>query len=144
MWPAPRGLWRAACPLIWERRRGEHFGPGMRYIWRGRKGMQAQRLIAIGARCPTGAGMSPGRWGLLGGTCTAARAAGVQFVLPVYGQRDGRRRSEPGSFSADLQNAAELQSFVRGVRNLADQRDAEFAGGPLPAHAAGPADGFDR
>src|SRR5579862_9809473 len=25
----------------------EHFGPGMRYIWRGRKGMQAQRLTAI-------------------------------------------------------------------------------------------------
>src|SRR5271154_3444680 len=106
--------------------------------------MQVQRLTAIGARCPTGAGMSQGGWALLGGACAAARAARVQFVLPVYGECDGRRRPEPGSFSADLQNAAELQSVVRRVRDLADQRDAEFAGGSLPAHAARPADGFDR
>jgi len=129
-----------------ERRRfvGEHFGPRMRYIGRGPKGMQVQRLTAIGARCPTGAGLSQGGWALVGGACAAERAQGLQFVLPVHGERDGCRRFEPRSFPAHLQDTAELQGVVGSFPDVADQRDAEFAGGPLPADEAGPADGFDR
>jgi hypothetical protein len=41
-------------------------------------------------------------------------------------------------------NATELQGVVRSFPDLADQRDEESAGGPLPADEAGPADGFDR
>src|SRR6202021_3057307 len=87
---AARG-WRdggLACAAgLRERRRlvGEHFGPRMRYIGRGPKGMQVQRLTAIGARCPTGAGLSQGGWALVGEAWGAAGPAGINLWSPVTG-----------------------------------------------------------
>jgi hypothetical protein len=106
--------------------------------------MQVARLKTIGAGRPTGAGMSPGRGAGLGGTCAAARAAGFQSVLPVHGQLHRGRGPEPGRFLADLTHAAELPASFRSVSHVAHQRHAQPAGGSLPAHAARPADGFDR
>ncbi len=106
--------------------------------------MRVARLNTIGARRPTGTTMSPGRRAGLGGARKEAHAARVQFVLPIYGQLGGIGRFEPGSFSADLQDAGKLQAGVWGVSDVADERDAQFAGGSLPANAAGPDYGFDR
>ena len=102
------------------------------------------RLRTIGGRRPTGAAMSPGRRAGLGGTCAPPHPARIQSVLPVHRQRDGSRRPEPGGFSTNLPHARKLPASVRGISNLADQRDAEFACGSLPANAPRPSDGFDR
>jgi len=102
------------------------------------------RLRTIGGRRPTGAAMSPGRRAGLGGTCAPPHSARIQSVLPIYRQRDGSRRLEPGGFSTNLPHARELPTSVRSFSNLADQRDAEFACGSLPANATRPADGFNR
>ena len=102
------------------------------------------RLRTIGGRRPTGAAVSPGRRAGLGGTCAPAHAARVQSMLQVHGQRDGGRRPEPGGFPAHLSHARKLPTSVRSFSNLADQRDAEFACGSLPANPTRPADGFNR
>ena len=106
--------------------------------------MQDARLKRIGGRRPTGTGMSPGRRTGLGGTRAAAYAPSFQSVLQIHRQLNGSRRLEPGSFPAHLQNAAELQTCVRSVSDLAHQRHQKSVGGPLPAHAARPANRFDR
>ena len=102
------------------------------------------RLRTIGGRRPTGAAMSPGRRAGLGGTCAPPHPARVQSMLPIHRQRDRSRRSEPGGFSTNLPHARELPTSVWSFSDLADQRDAEFAGGSLPANATRPADGFNR
>jgi len=102
------------------------------------------RLRTIGGRRPTGAAMSPGRRAGLGGTCAPPHPARVQSVLPIHRQLDGSRRPEPGGFSTNLPHARELPASIRSFSNLADQRDAEFACGSLPANATRPADRFDR
>jgi hypothetical protein len=108
-------------------------------------GMQDDaRLRKIGGRRPTGTGLSPGRRAGLGGTRAATYAASVQSVLQVHGQCDGSRGLEPGGFPPYLQDAFELQTRVRSVSDLANQRDSEFAGGSLQADAARPANGLDR
>ncbi len=102
------------------------------------------RLRTIGGRRPTGAAVSPGRRAGLGGTCAPPHAARVQSMLPIHRQRDRSRRPEPGGFSTNLPHARELPSGVWSFSNLADQRDAEFACGSLPANPTRPADGFNR
>jgi hypothetical protein len=102
------------------------------------------RLRTIGGRRPTGATMSPGRRAGLGGTCAPPHPARIQSVLPIHRQCDGSRRPEPGGFSTNLPHARKLPTSVRSFSNLADQRDAEFACGSLPANAPRPADRFDR
>src|SRR4029077_8124405 len=104
--------------------------------------MKAARQSKTGARCPIGAKLPPGRWAGLGGTCKAAHAARLQPVLPLYGQFGGSRGSEPGSFSADLPDAGELPVGVWRFPNVADERDAQFAGGSLPADASRPSYGL--
>ena len=102
------------------------------------------RLRKIGGRRPTGTGMSPGRRTGLGGTRAATYAASFQSVLPVHGKCDRSRGLEPGGFPPHLQDAIELQTGIRSVSDLANQRHSESVGGQLPADAARPADGFDR
>src|ERR1700675_1563356 len=106
--------------------------------------MNAARQRKIGARRPIGAAMSPGRRAGLGGTRASAYEARVWSVLPVHRQLRGSRGPDPGSFSAHLSHAAELPGRIRRFSDVAYQRDAQSAGGQLPAHAAGPHDGFNR
>jgi len=102
------------------------------------------RLRTIGGRRPTGAAMSPGRRAGLGGTCAPPHPARVQPLLPIHRQLDRSRRPEPGGFSTHLSHTRELPTCVRSFSDLADQRDAEFACGSLPANATRSADGFNR
>src|SRR5580698_8286989 len=102
------------------------------------------RLRTIGGRRPTGTAMSPGRRAGLGGTCAPPHAARVQSVLPVHGQRDGGRRPEPGGFPAYLSHTFELPTGIWSVSDVADERDAQFAGRSLPADSTRSANGFNR
>jgi len=106
--------------------------------------MQDARLRKIGGRRPTGTGVSPGRRTGLGGTRAQAHAPGFQSVLQVHRQFHGSRRLKPGSFPAHLQDAVELQTCVRSVSDLAHERHQKSVSGPLPAHAARPANRLDR
>ncbi len=122
----------------------ELFDPISRFMTEARKVTQRARLRKIGARRSTGAAMSPGRRAGLGGTRASAHQARVQHMLPVHRELNRRAGFEPGSFPAHLSNARELPTGVRSVSHVAHERDAEFAGGSLPAHAPRSRDGFDR
>ena len=122
----------------------ELFDPILRFMIEARKVIQCARLRKIGARRSTGAAMSPGRRAGLGGTRAAAHEARVQHMLSLHRKRNRRAGFEPGSISAYLSHARELSAGVRSVSHVADQRDAEFAGGSLPTHATRSSDGFDR
>ena len=101
------------------------------------------RLRKIGGRRPIGTAMSPRRRAGLGGTCAPPHPASVQSVLPVHGQRNGGRGSEPGGFSTPLPHTFELSTCVRSFSDLVDERYAQSAGGSLPAHPPRSANGFD-
>src|ERR1700719_439711 len=106
--------------------------------------MRLARLGKIGARRPIGTALSPGRRAGLGGTRAAPHAACFWLVLPVHRQLDGSRGPEPGSFPAHLPHAPKLSARLRSVSDVVDQRDAQFAGGPLSANASRSNHGFDR
>ena len=122
----------------------ELFDPILRFMTEARKVTQRARLRKIGARRSTGAAMSPGRRAGLGGTRAAAHETRVQHMLPLHGKRNRRAGFEPGSFPAHLSHARELPAGLWGVSHVAHERDAQFAGGSLPAHAPRPRDGLDR
>jgi len=106
--------------------------------------MAQVRLRAIGARCPIGTKMPAGRRAGVGGIGASPRAPGVRLVLPVHGQFARSRGFEPGSFFEGVQVIGELPLGGRRISDVVDERDAQFAGGSLPANEARPADGFDR
>src|SRR5579862_8938558 len=122
----------------------ELFDAILRFMIEARKVTQRARLRKIGARRSTGTAMSPGRRAGLGGTRAPAREARVQHMLPFYGKCNRRAGFEPGGFSAHLSHAGKLPAGLRSVSHVAHQRDAQFAGGSLPAHAPRSRDGFDR
>src|SRR5271170_4741779 len=102
--------------------------------------MAAVRLTTIGARCPIGTKMPAGRWAGVGGIGASPRAPRVRAVLSIHGKFARIRRLEPGSFSQGLPIAGELPLGGRRFSDVAHERDAQSAGGSLPADEARPAD----
>ncbi len=92
----------------------------------------------LGAGCPTGPAMPPGRWFRLGGVGASAHPAHLQSVLPVYREWHGGGGLVSGSFSAGLPYAGQLPFGTRGLRNLDDQCYKEFVDRSLPANQARP------
>src|SRR5215472_6454332 len=78
-------------------------------------------LRKIGAGCPTGPAMSPGRWFGLGGTCAPPFAPHLQHLLPVHGQPHGGRRPGAGCIPSRVPDAGELPL---GARRLCDVGDS--------------------
>ena len=106
--------------------------------------MEVVRLTTIAARRSTGPALPAGRGAGVGRAGSTSLAARVQYMLPVYRKLDGSGRPEPGGLPKDLPLAGQLSRAFGRICNLAHQRDAQFAGGSLPAHAARPHDRFDR
>ena len=92
----------------------------------------------IGAGCPTGPAMPPGRWFRLGGTGASTHAPDFQPVLPVYRERHGSRGPLSRSIFASVPDAWQLPLGTRRIRNLDDQRHEKLADRSLPADQAGP------
>lgn len=93
-------------------------------------------LRKLGAGCPTGPAMSPGRRLGLGGTCASPLASHIQHLLPVHRQPYGSRRSGPGCVPTGIPDIGKLPLRARRVCDLGNQRDAEFADRPLPEDEA--------
>lgn len=96
----------------------------------------------LGAGCPTGPTMPPGRWISLGGTGASAYAPDFQPLLPVYREWHGCGGSVSGSISAGVPDLGELPIGTRWICNLDDQRNSEFVDRSLPANQARPHHGF--
>ena len=92
----------------------------------------------LGAGCPTGPAMPPGRWLGLGGTGASSHASDLQFVLPVYRERHGSRGPFSGSISASVPDAGKLSIGTRRICNLDDQRNQKPADRSLPANQTRP------
>ena len=100
--------------------------------------------MRVGAGCPTGTAMPPGRRFSLGGACTSPLAPYLQYLLPVHRQRRRSRRSLAGSFSARLSHLGELSVGARRFRDLGNQRHSQSLDRSLPAHQARPDDRLSR
>src|SRR5208337_4778280 len=81
----------------------------------------------LGAGCPTGPAMPPGRWLGLGGTCASAYQAHLQYLLPICGEPHGSPRFVARGFPSSVPDVGELPVGARRLRNLDDQRDAQSA-----------------
>ena len=92
----------------------------------------------LGAGCPTGPAMPPGRRFGLGGVGASPYAPHIQLVLPVHREWHGSRRPLSGSVLEGVPDVGKLSSGTRRVCNLDDQRDTEPADRPLPSNEAGP------
>jgi hypothetical protein len=99
-------------------------------------------LRKLGAGCPTGPALPPGRWLGLGGTCTPALASHFQCVLSVRRQSNRGRGYFAGSVLARVSNVGELSFGAWRVRNVDDQRDTKLADRPLSSNQTGSPDGF--
>jgi hypothetical protein len=93
-------------------------------------------LRKLGAGCPTGPAMPPGRWLGLGGTCAPAYASSLQRMLPICGQPKRSRGHFPGSVSSRVPDAGKLSFRAWGLCDLDDQRDQEFVDRSLPEDEA--------
>src|SRR5271165_2252134 len=87
----------------------------------------------LGAGCPTGPTMPPGRWIGLGGTGASSHAPDFQPLLPIHRERNGRRGPVSGSVSASVSDPVELSISTRGVCDLDDQCDEKLADRSLSA-----------
>ncbi len=96
----------------------------------------------LGAGCPTGPAMPPGRWFGLGGTGASTYAPDFQSVLPVYRERHGGRGSVSRSISKGVPDAGELPFGTRRICHLDDERNQEPADRSLPSNETGPDYGF--
>jgi hypothetical protein len=99
-------------------------------------------LKKLGAGCPTGPAMPPGRWLGLGGACAPSFAAGLQHMLPIRGQSHGSRRYLAGGFSPRVSDARKLSFGARWICDVDDKRDAKSADRPLPEDETRPGDRF--
>jgi hypothetical protein len=99
-------------------------------------------LRKLGAGCPTGPALPPGRWLGLGGTCTSALAPDLQCMLSVRRQSNRGRGYFAGSILAGVPDAGELSVGTRRICNVDDQRDQKFADRPLSQNQAGSPDGL--
>ena len=96
----------------------------------------------LGAGCPTGPAMPPGRRFSLGGAGASSYAPDLQPMLPVYRERHGGRGSLSGSISASVSDAGELSFGARRIRYVDDQRHAKPADRSLSPNQARPDNGF--
>ncbi len=96
----------------------------------------------LGAGCPTGPAMPPGRRFGLGGTGASSYAPDIQPMLPVYREWNGGRGSLSGSISASVPDAGELSLGARRICDVDDQRHAKPADRPLSPNQARPNNGF--
>ncbi len=96
----------------------------------------------LGAGCPTGPAMPPGRWFGLGGTGASTYAPDLQPVLPVYRERHRSRGFVSRGISAGVPYARELSLSARWIRHVDDQRYQKPADRSLPANEAGSHYGF--
>jgi hypothetical protein len=99
-------------------------------------------LTKLGAGCPTGPAMPPGRWLGLGGTCAPPLAAGLQHMLPIRGQSHGSRRYLAGGFSPRVSDGRELSFGAWWICHVDDKRDAKSADRPLSPDETRPCDRF--
>ena len=99
-------------------------------------------LRKLGAGCPTGPALPPGRWLGLGGTCTSALASHFQCLLPVRRQSNRGRGHFAGGILARISDIGKLSLGARGICDVDDQRDKKFADRPLPPDEAGSPDRF--
>ena len=70
-------------------------------------------LRKLGAGCPTGPALPPGRWLGLGGTCAPPLAPHFQCVLPLRRQPHRSRGYFPGSFPARIPDSRQLPLGTR-------------------------------
>src|SRR5215475_8073793 len=101
-------------------------------------------LRELGAGCPTGPAMPPGRGLGLGGTCAPSHAPSLQRMLSLCGQSHGSRGYFAGGVPAGVSYAGELPFGAWGICDVGNECDAELADRPLPAHEARSFDGFAR
>jgi hypothetical protein len=101
-------------------------------------------LRKIGAGCPIGPAMPPGRGLGLGGACASAFAPSLQRVLPIRRQSHRGRRYFAGGFLACVPNARELSFGAWGLCDVDDQRHTKPVDRPLPSNQKGPRDIFSR
>ena len=100
--------------------------------------------MRVGAGCPTGPAMPPGRRFSLGGACTSPLTPHLQYLLPVHRQQRRGRGSLTGSILARLSYFGQLSISARRFRNLGNQRHSQPLDRSLPAHQARPDDRFAR
>jgi hypothetical protein len=101
-------------------------------------------LRKLGAGCPTGPALSPGRWLGLGGTCAPPLAPHFQCVLPLRRQSHRSRGYFPGSFPASIPDSRQLPLGTRRICHVDDQRHKKFADRSLPPNEARPANRLSR
>ncbi len=96
----------------------------------------------LGAGCPTGPALPPGRWFGLGGTGASTYAPDLQFVLPIYREWHGGRGPFSGSISEGIPDAGKLSIDARRICNVDDERHPKSADRSLSANEAGSDYGF--
>jgi len=101
-------------------------------------------LKKLGAGCPTGPALPPGRWLGLGGTCAPTLAAHLQRMLPIRRKPDGSRGHLSGGFSTSLPDDWQLSLGARRICDVGDQRDSQSVDRSLPQNQARPANRFAR
>ena len=92
----------------------------------------------LGAGCPTGPAMPPGRRFGLGGASASPHSPHLQPVLPVHRERHGGRGPLSGSVFEGIPDAGELSLGTWRFCNMDDLRHTEPADRPLPSNEAGP------
>ena len=101
-------------------------------------------LRELGAGCPTGPALPPGRWLGLGGTCTSTLAPHLQHLLSIRWQPNRGRGHFTGGLLASVPDSGKLPLSPRRLCNLDDQRDQKSADRPLSPYQTRSADRFSR
>ncbi len=99
-------------------------------------------LRKLGAGCPTGPAMPPGRWLGLGGTCASAHAANLQHLLSICRESHGSRGFDARCVPSRVPDIGKLPLGTRRICDVDDERNAQPADRSLPADEARPHNGF--
>src|SRR5262249_29832404 len=97
----------------------------MRQLWWFREAFADERLIFVGAGCPTVPAMPPGRRLCLGGACASPFASHIQHLLQVYRQPNGSRGLVAGCVPSGIPDACELPLGAWRLCNVDDECDAQ-------------------